>query len=66
MSAGYRISDKMTFFIYGRIGLGDVVIILFISSKVSDLIRYSRIFGITLIYYTIRRLDKSVFIDTRI
>ena len=56
----------MSLFIQRLISLRYCIVIFFIRRQVDYVVRYYRILLICFVYFTIRRLDKAVFIDSRI
>ena len=63
MTSGYFLIYKVSFFIKGLIGLGNIVVFLFIGSNIYYFIRNSRLIS-AVINYSVRSFDKSVLIYT--
>ena len=62
-TTGYVVPFKVPFIIQRLISLCYMVIVLFVGCHVYNLIRYPRVFGIGMIYLSVRSLNKSVLID---
>ena len=63
-TTGYILMNEMSFFVQRLVGLCYMVIILFISGHIYNLICYTRILRICFVDLTVRCLDKSVLIDS--
>ena len=65
-TTGYILMNEVSFFVQRLIRLCYMVIILFICGHIYNLICYTRILRICFVDLTVRCLDKSVLIDSRI
>ena len=66
VTTGYILTDKMSLCIQSLIRLCHMIIIFFIRSHIYDFIRNDRILRICLVDLSVRSLDKSVLVDSRI